>query len=199
MTDDTLFILHLRQGDEYAFRRLFNEHYATLCKFALQILPDKAVAEDIVDEVFFNLWQGRENIEVKSSLRQYLIGAVRNRCINHMKNSRTKMSRSAVSISDGNSADFLTSVFADDTHPLGMLIGKELEQQINRCVAEMPGECARVFMKSRVEHKKYAEIAAELGISVNTVKYHMKNALAYLHKHLEDYVKWITILAIMNF
>ena len=48
-------------------------------------------------------------------------------------------------------------------------------------------------------HKKYAEIAAELGISVNTVKYHMKNALAYLHKRLEDYVKWITILAIMNF
>ena len=65
---------------------------------------------------------------------------------------------------------------------------RELEHEIHHSIAALPAECRQVFLKSRFEIKKYEEIAAELGISVNTVKYHIKNALARLHDSLGKYL-----------
>ena len=62
----------------------------------------------------------------------------------------------------------------------------------------LPEECRRVFKKSRFEQKKYEEIAEELNISVNTVKYHIKNALAYINSHLSDYLKIILAYIFMG-
>ena len=75
-----------------------------------------------------------------------------------------------------------------DDYPLGRLLERELEHEIHRSIAALPAECRQVFLKSRFERKKYEEIAAELGISVNTVKYHIKNALARLHDSLGKYL-----------
>ena len=64
----------------------------------------------------------------------------------------------------------------------------ELDYEIHRAIRHLPDECRRVFVKSRFEEKKYEEIARELGISVNTVKYHIKNALSILCKELDKYL-----------
>jgi RNA polymerase sigma-70 factor (ECF subfamily) len=64
----------------------------------------------------------------------------------------------------------------------------ELENEINKVVKQMPKECKAVFEKSRFEEKTYEEIASEMNISVNTVKYHIKNALALFRKKLAKYL-----------
>ena len=61
---------------------------------------------------------------------------------------------------------------------------KELEEEIHHAIRNLPEVCRKVFIKSRFEGKKYEEIATELNISVNTVKYHIKSALSSLHSEL---------------
>ena len=89
--------------------------------------------------------------------------------------------------------EFLDSVFVEDNHPLGTLLEQELEEKLLKCIEELPKECRAVFKKSRFEQKKYEEIADELKISVNTVKYHIKNALASIQLHMGDYLKLLIL------
>ena len=72
----------------------------------------------------------------------------------------------------------------DPEHPLGWLLEEEMKNTAKQAVNELPTECRQVFELSRYEGKKYSEIAQELGISVNTVKYHIKNAIKFLSARL---------------
>lgn len=68
-----------------------------------------------------------------------------------------------------------------------------MENKINSIINELSPECRAVFKMSRFDGMKYEEIASELNISVNTVKYHMKNALGKLRLELKDYILSILV------
>ena len=85
-------------------------------------------------------------------------------------------------------------IILSDSYPLGTLLERELENEIYKAIDKLPDECRRVFAKSRFEGKSYEEISRELGISVNTVKYHIKNALASLHVDLSKYLLSLLLL-----
>lgn len=76
---------------------------------------------------------------------------------------------------------------------MAVLLEKELEQEIEKSIQNLPKECRTVFQMSRFEDMKYQEIADKLNISVNTVKYHIKNALAILNKDLSRYLTTILV------
>lgn len=195
---EKLIIEKLRQGDQKAFKYVFDRYYVLLCRFASQILNDASLAEEIVDDAIFYLWEHRKEIEITYSIRAYLMRAVRNRCLNELNSlsHRTELNFSTY-ISPEN-MEFLETIFKDDSHPLGTLLEHELEDELTDCIESLPEECRRVFKKSRFEQKKYEEIAEELNISVNTVKYHIKNALAYINSHLSDYLKIIVAYIFMG-
>ena len=167
MIEEQLLIHQLKQGKDAAYRLLYEKHYAVLCHLAREWVGDDYTAESLVGDVIFHLWEIRESLEIRVSLRSYLLQAVRNR--------------------DGRQPLAERYIQSDD-YPLGRLLERELEYEINRSIAALPAECRQVFLKSRFERKKYEEIAAELGVSVNTVKYHIKNALARLHDSLGKYL-----------
>ena len=88
----------------------------------------------------------------------------------------------------------LINKILSDEYPLGTLLERELEKEIRQAICHLPDVCRKVFLKSRFEGKKYEEIAAELAISVNTVKYHIKTALTLLHKELDKYLLGLILL-----
>jgi len=89
---------------------------------------------------------------------------------------------------------FFLSLFADDD-PLKDLISQELEQAVDKAIHELPEQTRKVFLMSRTEKKKYQEIAEELGITVPTVKYHMKNAQDKLREALK---RSLILLLLLN-
>ncbi|MGL5705935.1 MAG: RNA polymerase sigma-70 factor [Tannerellaceae bacterium] len=180
----------LKKGDDRAYKFLFDHHYAVLCKYANELIQDPFIAETIVGDLIFHLWEIREKIEITTSLRTYLMRATRNRCYNYLtqKNVQHETSLSQLDIK------FLDNYTDSKEHPLGMLLEKELEDEIICSVNRLNPECKRVFMESRFENKKNEEIAAELGISINTVKYHIKNALASIRQDLEKYITALIFL-----
>ncbi len=195
---EELLIKKLRKGDERAFRLLYDRHYVLLCRFANQLLNNAALAEEVVDDVIFYLWEHRQEVEIRYSIRAYLMRAVRNRCLNELQLQSHREELHISSFLSPESMDFLDSLFVDNKQPLGMLLEQELEEELKRSIDELPLECRKVFYKSRFEQKKYEEIATELGISVNTVKYHIKNALAFLQRRLGSYLKLLIVYIFMN-
>lgn len=187
MENTELFIIEgLKQGKEEAYRYLYEHHYVALCHVAKGYVGDEALAEHLVSDVIFHLWEVRETLDIRISLRSYLVRAVRNRCLDYLDSRKQKHEITFSELEDGDSLGE-RYILADD-YPLGILLEKEFEHKIRQAIGRLPEECRRVFLKSRFEEKKYEEIACELGISVNTVKYHIKNALSLLYKELGKYL-----------
>lgn len=185
ITEDPI-VRQLREGHEAAYKYLFDHHYAVLCHMAETYVHDQFLAETIVGDIIFHLWEIRDHLDIHTSLRSYLARSVRNRCLDYLK-SQAQQHEVAVSSAGLNDFPVLQYVRSDD-YPLGRLLRDELENEIRHAIERLPDECRRVFKLSRFEGKKYAEIAKELSISVNTVKYHVKHALALLQKDLGKYL-----------
>ena len=82
--DEKIIIKKLKAGDNEAYKYLYDYHYVALCKLSYYMLKDKIQAESIVSDVIFHLWEIRENLELVPPLRNYLIIAVRNKCLNYL-------------------------------------------------------------------------------------------------------------------
>lgn len=178
---EKLVVNGLRKGDTEAFKYLYDTHYQVLCHFASRYLRDDYLAESVVGDVMFHLWENHERIEVEVSLRSYLIRCVRNSCLDHLRKNREKYEIATEAIPPS----------SDETMVTGngeQLLAKELAEKLDEAIAALPLECRTVFELSRFAGKKHAEIALELGISVNTVKYHIKHALQMLNERLGRYI-----------
>jgi RNA polymerase sigma-70 factor (ECF subfamily) len=185
-------IYHLKLGSEWAYRQLFDRHYAILCRVAYEFLKDRFLAESTVNDVIVYLWENRKNVEIKTSLRSYLTAAVRYSCMNHLQKKHVQKEISLSRLEDENF--FIGLSIQPGEYPLGMLLKKELEEKIAQSIAQLPKECQKVFRMSRFENMNYEDISNELSISVNTVKYHIKNAIAKLRKDLDKYLMMLTIV-----
>lgn len=185
ITDDNVMV-YLKEGREHAFHFIFDKYYNYLCLIADSYLRDNFIAETIVGDIIYNLWEIRESLDIKYSLRSYLVRSVKNRCINYLQQEYVQREVSINQYEDKAAIEEL--FFIENRHPLESLLAQELEAKINEVINELPSECQQVFRMSRFEDKKYDEIASELNISINTVKYHMKNALMKLRLELKDYV-----------
>lgn len=190
-TSEFLIIKLLAEGNDEAYKFLFRNHYAPLCHFAVQYLHDNYLAESVVSDVICHLWLMRDKLDIKTSLRSYLFKSVRNRCLDYMNEKHTIYN---TRLNDGDTEQLEMRNFENKTEqPLGILIEKECENEIMDAVNTLPKECRRVFVMNRFEGRKYREIADELGISLNTVKYHMTNALSFMHKKLGKYLLLLII------
>lgn len=191
---EALLVQQLKNGVDAAYKYLYDQHYQILCHVAAQYVKDDFLAETIVGDVIFHLWEVRETIEINTNVRSYLMTCVRNRCIDYLKSQYHKRE---VAHSDTGLRDFpVLQYVKDDDYPLGKLLEKELEDEIMNAINRLPDECRRVFNMSRFENRKYEEIAQELKISVNTVKYHIKHALALLHEDLGKYLTMAMMILI---
>ncbi len=189
---EALIVEQLRQGKERAYKFLYDQHYQILCHVASQYVKDDFLAETIVGDVIFHLWDVRQSLDITTSIRSYLMQSVRNRCMDYLK---SQYNQRELAMSSPGLLDFpVINYIKGDDYPLGRLLEQELEGEIMKAIGRLPDECRRVFRLSRFEERKYEEIAKELNISVNTVKYHIKRALALLHEDLSKYLTAVILL-----
>ena len=176
-------ILQLKRGEEKAYQFLFENYYLPLCRLANFYVGDPYVAENLVEDLFYYLWKERETLQIHSSLKNYLFTSVRNRSLNHLKQSHntheTNFSKEVIDYKEFPS---------NELSILMKLTEQELVEKIKNCVEGLPDECRTVFRLSRYENLSYKEISEKQDISVNTVRYHIKNALATLRLELKDYL-----------
>lgn len=175
--------------DEKAFRFIFDKYYTLLCSLSFHYTTDYQSSELIVEDVFLALWNRRRDLADIQSLRAYLMMSTRNKSIDYLRCHQTE--QSFVSLSDQNNHFQIPDQVIFDHY-----LFQDSEKNIYQAIERLPEECRTVFCLSRFEDMTYNEIAMRLHISVNTVKYHMKNALALLREYLKEFIS-ITILFLL--
>ena len=174
----------LEVGEE-AFEELFKSHFKRLFAYAITILKNDAVAEEVVQNVFFKMWEKKGMVEIQTSVTAYLYRAVYNESLNYIKHQKVKASYQAHAATFGESSD---------THATSRVQLSELQQKLDIALKELPEQCRTIFQMSRFEELKYHEIATRLGISVKTVENQMGKALKLLRIKLADYLPFLLIL-----
>ena len=168
----------MAHDDQAAFDIVFRAHYEHLVAFGNGFLHDRQAAEDIAQEVLLDLWRRRAESPVQESLRAYLLRAVRNRSFNELRHARVKRRVEPKLVGE----DSVAAAGAD------RLVANEINGALAAAVAELPPACREVFVLSRVQGLRYAEIASALGISVKTVESQIGKALKHLRVRLADWL-----------
>lgn len=193
INSDLLLFRKIQSGDDKALEILFKTYYSRLCSFALGFVKQPHIAEEIVADLFTNLWLKRSELELHTSVKSYLFSAVKNLSINvyHKKNNE---------------------LYFDDTlkeiphklidSPLDEMMFDETVKYVDKMIDAMPQQRRQVFRLNRIEGLSYKEIAHILGISAFTVQNHMTEATRYiaLKRHsLVDYLTLSFFIGIVGF
>ena len=173
--------------DEVAFRYLFEHYYPSLCLFAKRFIDDRETREDIVQEVFFRLWDKRKQITVMSSAQNYLLTSVRNLCLNYLRRQETQQ-------------PFEESLFdqPDDEEGDRLIQLRELEEQLAQALAQWPPGYRLAFGLNRMEGKSLEEGAQRMGVSTRTVERYRDKAIALLQTELKEYLPLFLLLFAMK-
>ncbi|QNL51910.1 RNA polymerase sigma-70 factor [Olivibacter sp. SDN3] len=179
-TDKEL-VTRLRKGDEVAFSEIYERYWDKLFVVSMNRMGDQQDAEECVQDVFHKLWTMRESFGIENeNLSAYLGVAVRNQVFNRrLKRYRERLRATSYEIPD-------TSYPSPELE----LIVRELQERIDRAIKTLPDQCRIVFEMSRKDGKTNKQIAEELDISENTVKYHLKKANRNIRGNL-DILAWI--------
>lgn len=177
-TEEQSLFLKMKSGDKTAYRALYDRYYKYLVVTANNILGDSETARDLSQDVFFELWRRREEIEVQSSLKYYLRRSVVNKTLNHIKSRRLDFTEpERLPERPSNSIDAQTQLEVSD-----------LEQVIHQAIAALPERCRVIFTLCRLENFSHKEIAEQLNISTKTIENQMTRALASLRETVSPYV-----------
>ncbi|SHJ70002.1 RNA polymerase sigma-70 factor [Pseudozobellia thermophila] len=184
--DDIQLLCGLYEGKEASFRAIYDKYFESLFLYAMKVLNDRIVCEDIVQDIFVSLWTKRREAKI-TSLKPYLFQAVKYQIFNYFRNN--KFSRE--DLTRLNIVDVSMNV-------IQKLEYSELDQMIRDTVVKLPKRCRHIFVLSRYHHKSNKEIAEELEISVQAVKNQISKALAFLRNNLH-HEEAITALLLLLF
>jgi RNA polymerase sigma-70 factor (ECF subfamily) len=159
------------------FEDIFREHHAACLAFAVHYTGDVHEAEEVVQQVFLRLWEKRETIDIMGATRSYLFAAIRNTSISNWRKETVRQEKEQVA-GDLRAADRQVQSPA-----------WELERLYQQALEVLPERCREVFILSRQQQLKYAEIADVMNISVKTVENQMGKALKIMHKELKEYLQ----------
>lgn len=170
-------------GNETAFEAVFRQHYAVLCNYAYTFLRDRDEAEEIVQSVFLAFWEKRLSLEIHTSIKAYLFSMVRNASLNSLIRKKMQEKYAQQKLQNSDSSESIQPVESE-----------ELAQRIAAALQKLPEQCRVIFTMSRFEELKYAEIAAELNLSVKTVENQIGKALKIMREQLREYLPVLFLL-----
>lgn len=176
--EEKYWLERLKEGDEAALRKIFDAFYSDLAARIFRIIPDSDTCQDIAQDVFVELWNKRDSIEIHSSLGGYLNRAAVNKALNYLK-SRNR------GVIDG-SAELAEAADESDSVSAAAMDAEEMESRLHRAIENLPERCRAVFALSRFEDLSHREIAEKLGISVKTIENQITKAMKLLREAMRD-------------
>lgn len=171
-----------------SFETLFREHHEGLGRYALSIVKDLSLAEEVVQKLFVNLWEKRKELKIQSNEKAYLYRSVHNYSLNELK----KMKRNQLHIDISESDNVSGSDYTDS--PIEQ---KELSVKIDSAIETLPQKCGEVFRLSRFEELSYKEISEKLDISIKTVENHMGKALKLMRVEMREYLSEVLVFILL--
>ncbi len=185
---DNEILTRIKKGDEKAFETLYKSFFSTLCMFSYRYVKKTEIAEEIVQDVFFHIWEKRNQFELTTSFKSYLYKSVHNNSLKHLRHQK-------IVLAYENSTAFSGSERVTGQH---YLEETEVYQILHEVIHNLPERTQDIFQLNRFKGLKYQEIADQLQISVKTVEAHMSSVLKILRNKLKDYGTFILACILLN-
>ena len=164
-----LILEEISKRNRKVFKAFFNKHYKDLVIYANGYLFDQHASEDLVQEVFIYIWENADSLNIKTSLKGYLYAMVRNRCLNYLKSLKITDNYDFLEFNISLITEHVFESVSDDDKQI-------VYHQILKIVDSLPAKMQQIVKLKFLHQYKYAEIAEELGVSINTVKTQLKRA-----------------------
>ncbi|MCK9305512.1 MAG: sigma-70 family RNA polymerase sigma factor [Bacteroidales bacterium] len=175
-------IIKVREGDQQSFGVLFRAFYASGRRFVLTFLKDETGADDILQEVFINIWEKRQKFQSEAHFKAYFYKSLRNNTIKRIV--RTKK---------GVGLDLIVSKESDDLFE--KIIEIEFNRELSRLISDLPEKRRQIILLS-MSGMSTEQISESLNISVNTIKSQKNKAYSTLRKNLKgsnSFIFWFLI------
>lgn len=185
-------IERLQNGDESTFEVIYKMYASRLYYLVYEYIPQKDIAENIVQETLMVLWNKKKELAGNTNLGAYLFTVAKNNCLYKLRNRRFQ--EKIFISSDTSRLEIKMNTGALETLNTSQLIMEEIEQIIERTMDQLSPQCRAVFNLSRFEEKKNKEIAEELNISVKAVEGHITKALKVFRVALKDYLPFVAFI-----
>jgi len=167
--DDASLLELMKDDDQEAFTTIYNKYWYPLMQHVMKAVRIYSEAEDIVQEIFVSIWKNRARLEIRGALSTYLFNSGRYMAIRNIERNVTRsnyLQRLSDQIDNGGVPS-----------PETLLHMRELEERIEQAIESLPGKMKEIFNLSRKQQLSYREIAAQLGVSEETVRKQISNAL----------------------
>ncbi|WP_234572929.1 RNA polymerase sigma factor [Rhodohalobacter sp. 614A] len=189
---ESLLIEKIQEGDEYAFEIVFLKYHEPLCRYIWKFVRSRVLAEGIVQEVFTDVWNDRENLNSSGHLRGLLYEMARNKALDHIKHQKI-VDQYIIEAKQKIEEDLQLSIQEE-----GKYDSRIFHQSLQKAVEELPPKGRQIFELNRNEGLTYLEISEYLDISVKTVETHMRRVFQKLREHLSKYVSILCIGVILG-
>lgn len=193
MGEDDELLEQLKKGNEKAFEKIFNKYFDRLCLYAKSITNNHEVAEELVEDIFLQVWLNCSIKPIQFSLKKYLYQSVYNNAIKYV----SRLKRNNVCLENINEENI--SEFHITDYPVAHLILQELEDKASLIIDSLPKHCREVYLLCHDENMKYNEIATKLNITTGTVKTQMSRAYAKLREGLKEFLYLVIITIYLRF
>lgn len=185
---EKLLVREIIDGNEKAFRKLYDTYSGSLYAYCFSILKSKTYSEEIIQDVFLKVWSHRKNLDPDLSFKSYIYTITRNLSFNFLsKAANNKNLREEIFYKSQNSYNSTEDYMANVEYTILK----------NNAIETLPPKCKLIFQMSRNEGKSYKDISKELGISISTVKGQMGKALGIMRNFLQTKSDITLLLAVI--
>ena len=171
----------MNENFDLTYKALFRRYYPSLIFYATRLVGEEE-AEDVVQDVFVELWKRKDSIEIGEQIQAFLYRAVYTRALNVLKHRNVEDGYcAAMEEINRRRAEFYQP---DNNEVIRKIEDRELRKETHDAINELPDKCKEVFKLSYLHDMKNKEIADVLGVSLRTVEAHMYKALKFLRNRL---------------
>lgn len=170
-----------------SFEDIYLTYFSKMKYFAKEYVVSDGEAENIVQDVFLELWEKREALTMHTNLIAFLFTAIKNRCLNYLRH-KMIVQDTASQLQEEYLLTLRMNLNSLEAFDQNLFSEQDIEKIITRALNSLPEKCREIFIMNKIEGKKQKDIAAELNISINTIETQMGIAYKKLRVELKDYI-----------
>ena len=187
LNNEKALLTQIVQGNETAFRIVFDHYRDALYSFALKVVQHEVIAEEIVQDVFVKIWMNRQGLSAIRNFADFLFIITRNHTLNSLR--RLAKEKKLTIAATGQLP--MEAISAEAT-----ILQRDYDRVLQQAIDRLPPQQKLVFTLSRLQGLSREEVAAQLNISAGTVKTHMKQAIRSIRSYFKDHNNAILCLMI---
>ena len=174
------------QREETRFEDIYLSYFSKMKYFAKEYVISEEDAENIVQDVFVELWENKEMLNMHMNLIAYIFTTIKNECLNHLRH-KLVVQETASKLQEEYTISLRMNLDSLEAFDNNLFSDQDIEKIISRALDTLSEKCRTIFIMSKIEGKKQKEIAQELNISINTIETQMGIAYKKLRIELKDY------------